>query len=308
MTPTRSACLGATLLLGAAPGTADAAALRARTVENPALAVPDNSPFDPVMVLCNKKAVDDGSAPEQAEAEQLFRSTFGADEPVNEQIWCQQWIRCIKDKSITEQDEQGVFKAWAPADCKEVCGTWPLTTPLEGQGPAFLQAKQQAQTVARLFSLGENSTKFDCETSCGKFQKSLSTCVAKIIYEPGQVAVMGAPGQKAKKKNPPKWCSEGGTPCVAELQSEHQKCLVERTKYVVKGEKVPGDLGKKCADLADDYDHCKDCPQLDEAFASQYYAFTGGCMQQLHAYWQATHPNARFAALPGATSDGCMAH
>jgi len=291
------------LLLAAVPQTASAAALRAAR-SDPALAVPDTTPFNPITILCNAKAA--GTDGFSSEAESLFRATFGNDDQVNKETWCKDWLQCIKDKSMMTQDKDGVLQAWAPADCKEVCGKFPAETPLEGQ--KFLQVGDQLARTARLFSLGGNATKFDCVESCGRFQKSLSSCVATILYEPGQVTVMGAPGQKAKGPEPPKWCSDKGTPCVAELQSEHQKCLVEKTKFVVKGAEVPGDLKKKCADLADDMDHCKGCPQMDESFATAYYAFTGGCMQQLHAYYQATHPGAKNAAIPGATEDGCKVH
>lgn len=293
----RSLAAGLSLVLAA-----DAASLRAAQTTDP-LAVPDTSPFDPLVILCNQKAA--GGSGLDSEADTLFRATFGADEPPDKKTWCRDWLQCIKDKSMMTQDKDGVLQAWAPADCKEICGKFPAETPKEGQ---FVQMAKQLSTAGRLFSLSANSTKFDCVESCGNFQKSLSTCVATVLYEPGQVTVMGAPGQKPAAKEPPKYCAEKGTPCVAELQAEHQKCIVEKTKFVVKGTEVPGKLKKKCADLADDYDHCKDCPQMDEAFATQYYAFTGGCMQQLHAYHQATHPEAGVAAIPGATAEGCKVH
>jgi len=228
------------------------------------LDTPDLTPYDPVKVLC----------------------TLGG----KKSKWCDDWMACIKTKASPGGSADDVMKAWDPASCKEICGTWPAMTPKEGK---------------KLFLLDVHSEN-DCLKSCGNFQKSLSSCVATIMFEPGKTAAMGLP--KTGGPAPAEICTKKDSPCMPDLAINHQKCLGHSTKKVLdKGYKIPDEISQGCKMIKLNLEDCKKCPQLaaDNA-VSQYAAFTGGCMDQLNAYHQATHPEAGSSAIPGA--NGCKVH
>lgn len=239
---------------------------------NPALETPDLTGYDPVDLLCSR-----GGA---------------AGEP-RVLSWCKSWLMCIKGKAAPAGDADAVMKAWSPADCKEVCGKWPVVSGKEGAaGFLILRSNVSKHGTA------------DCMTSCANFQKSLSSCVATIMFEPGKLAVMGKP--PAHKPPAPKVCTQRNTTCLPDLPVEHQKCLAHKTREVIHGKKPSEDVKNRCFRLAMDMEDCKGCPQLGDNYQSKYHTFVGGCMDQLNAYWQATHPAAKQAAIPGAT--GCTVH
>lgn len=197
--------------------------------------------------------------------------------------WCQNWLSCIKSKANPEGSPKAVRDAWSPAPCKEICGHWPATSPKEG---SFLQASG------------------DCLKSCENFQNSLSTCVATIMFEPGKTAAMGIPKPGPA---PAEICTKKDSPCMPDLAINHQKCLGHKTKKTLdKGYKIPDEVSQGCKMIKFHLEDCKKCPQLQEGGVSQYAAFTGGCMDQLNAYHQATHPQAGSSAIPGAA--GCKVH
>jgi len=233
------------------------------TFRNPILDTPDLTAYDPTEVLCAKGKTADGKA--------------------NVQGWCRDWVSCIKTNAQPAGDAAAVRAAWKPADCREFCGVWPVTSKPEGS--TFL-------AVSKLFGTKQNNTK-DCMSSCANFQESLTNCVAKILFEPGKVAAMGIPDKS--QPTGPALCSIKNTHCLPDLKINYQKCLSKASSP-----------SKDCANLKASVDECKDCPQLQENYLSHYHAFTGGCMDQLNAYWQATHPSAKEAAVPGAA--GCAVH
>lgn len=212
--------------------------------------------------------------------------------------WCVQWLSCVKQKAEPQGTPEAVIKAWAPADCKEYCGKWPVTSGFEGGNHT-----SNNRTGAALLSLSSRS-RGDCEKSCENFQGSLSSCVATILFEPGKVVNMGMPDGKAKK-SVPEICISRNTSCLPDLPLEHQRCVSHKASKVL-GSKVPAEVDAKCEKVKLDMDFCKDCPQLHEDYTSHYHSFVGGCMDQLNAYHAATHPDAGYAAIPGAT--GCTVH
>lgn len=237
------------------------------------LAVPDQTGYDPVVLLCTHGKNADGSKRIQG--------------------WCKDWVACIQEKAQPTQSEVAVMSAWGPAHCKEYCGVWPAS-PAEGdKTPAFLQTEPVAAW--------DKSREEKCLASCGNFQKSLSSCVTTILFEPGKVASMGLSEESAPKG--PEICTKKDSPCSPDLNVRSQKCLGHKTKRKLSGGKheIPDDCG---AGLEMDLENCKKCPQLGSAHLSQYHTFVGGCMDQLNAYWQATHPHG--ATVPGAT--GCTVH
>jgi len=251
--------------------TVDSASLRAlRSGKiNPVLDTPDLTAYDPVKVLC----------------------THGTEL----QSWCQTWVGCVKEKAAPAGDAEAVMNAWKPADCREVCGVWPNMTAPEGSN----------MTAPNMTAFLEgNGGKRDCMESCGNFQGSLSTCVATILFEPGKVAAMMPDDQTS---DVPDHCTKEDTPCMPDLSVRHQRCLSHKTKAVLnKDHQVPDATKVQCEMLKNDLELCKDCPQLQDNYVSEYAAFTGGCMDQLNAYWQATHPGAGSSAIPGAA--GCTVH
>jgi len=236
------------------------------------LDTPDLTPYDPVEVLCT-----------------LGRN---ADKTPKISPWCKDWMACIKTKASPSGSPAAVKTAWGPADCKEVCGKWPAMTPKEGT------------KSKKLFLQDDIQSEGDCLKSCGNFQDSLSTCVATIMFEPGKTAAMGIPKTGPK---PDAICTKKDSPCMPDLEINHQKCLGHKTKKVLdKGYKIPDEIAQGCKMIKMNLPDCKKCPQLQDNSQSQYAAFTGGCMDQLNAYWQATHPTAGTSAIPGAK--GCTVH
>jgi len=254
------------------------AARHAQRAANPALETPNLTGYDPAEVLCSLGKTAEGSPKVQG--------------------WCQDWLGCVKAKASPAGDAAAVMGAWAPADCREVCGQWPTLSAPEGQG-ASLISKARRDSAALGLGAGR-----DCLASCGRFQESLSTCVATILFEPGRVASMGLPKDEPAA---PAHCREKSSPCLPDLPIEHQKCIAHKTKKVLdRSHVVPEETQRRCDMIKIDMETCKDCPQSKDGFVSQYHAFVGGCMDQLNAYHQATHPQAGSAAIPGAA--GCTVH
>lgn len=243
------------------------------------LEVPNLTGYEPVEVLCGLGKAADGSA--------------------NVQGWCRNWVGCIQAKAQPAGDAAAVKSAWDPADCREICGAWPTTSKPEGTS---LLAKAN-QTSMGLLGLKAGK---ECEASCKNFQASLSSCVATILFEPGKVNAMGLP-KAGNAKAPPAHCVGKDSPCIVkDLDVQYQKCMIHKTKKALnRDHKVAEDEERRCNMVKMDMEHCKDCPQ-GAAVQSQYTAFVGGCMDQLNAYHQATHPQAKIAAIPGAK--GCTVH
>lgn len=234
---------------------------------NPVLDTPDLTAYDPTRVLC-----------------QLGNDASGKPRI---QGWCRDWVACIKAGAAPKGDRAAVMTAWKPADCREVCGQWPSMT-----GPE-VSAKNRSALLDRKQNFLAVGSSRDCGTSCQNFQESLSSCVAMILFEPGKVAAMGIPD---KNKAPlPAHCEAMNTTCMPDLPIRYQKCMAKSSKP-----------SQECKLLKTDFEECKGCPQVEGKFLSQYHAFVGGCMAQLNAYWQATHPHAGVAAIPGAS--GCTVH
>lgn len=164
---------------------------------------------------------------------------------------------------------------------------------------SFLQLAQDSP-----MSFLELANHDDCVSSCQTFQESLSSCVATIMFDQGKLSPNNPlSGQKAAKI-----CTQKDSPCMPTLSIEHQKCLRHRTAKVLDNSyTVEDDAAEACRVIADNYEECKDCPQLNDDYGSHYVAFTGGCMDQLHAYWQATNfYEAGDFALP--MGEGCKVH
>jgi hypothetical protein len=227
--------------------------------------------YDPVQVLC----------------------ALGKDKQVSP--WCKDWVSCIRKKASPKEDQAAVMKAWAPAKCEEICGKWPVAPP-----PKFLQLASKPSAALAFMHLQSRDA---CTKSCKAFQSSLSSCVATIMFDKGKLS----PPKMVKKKGAAV-CTMKNSPCLPDLAIQHQTCLRHRTAKVLDNSyKVPDDDAAACKMIADNMEDCKDCPQLADDYSSHYVAFTGGCMDQLHAYWQATNFQAagRFA-LPMGT--GCQIH
>jgi len=237
--------------------------------------------------------------------------------------WCQKWVGCIKTKASPGGSQNDVMKAWDPAPCEEICGTWPAMSAPEGKSAKAVPslAKHASKLLIPTHPSGQQSSlshlfrewlptflqsekKNACASSCERFKKGLSSCVATILFEPGKVAAMGMP-KKAKKAAA--ICTKRTTPCQPELPIKHQRCLGHNTKRVLDASyKVPAQVARECKLIKMNMESCKKCPQLQDNYGSKYTAFTGGCLDQLHAYWQATHPEAGESAIPGAK--GCTVH
>jgi len=213
-----------------------------------------------------------------------------------------QWLSCIKQKAAPQGDPASVMTAWGPADCREYCGTWPVTSGMEGNSS---RGAGNASRAASFLSL-RASSRDDCLESCDNFQHSLSSCVATVLFEPGKVVAMGMPDGAAAKKSASQICTSRNTSCMPDLPFEHQKCISARAGRVL-GKTMSKETEMACERVKMDMEDCKDCPQLSPEYTSHYHSFVGGCMDQLNAYWAATHPNAGpHAAIPGAS--GCTVH
>lgn len=251
--------------------TASAARHSLRSSRSDPLDAPDLRQYDPVKVLCTLGKDDDGKG--------------------NIKGWCRNWLSCIKEGASPQGDASAVRAAWKPAPCKEYCGKWPRTTPAEGSSKSAKLLQGSSNYTKHL--QGGVQTFSDCLKSCENFQKSLTTCVAKILFEPGKVAAMGIPGDAPQPKAQAICTVEGV--CMPDLAIRYQKCLSTM------------DHSEDCEKLEKEMEECKDCPSQQENFQSHYHAFVGGCMDQLHAYWSASHPGqGPEVAVPGAT--GCQVH
>jgi hypothetical protein len=208
----------------------------------------------------------------------------------SEQAWCKDWITCIKEKAAPEGSPASVMKAWKPAECEQYCGIYPV---LNAAG--FVQTNH---------SKVQHASHNACMDSCKKFQDSLSTCVATLIFEPGKISVMK--GKKPAKED--QVC--GTTTCMPDLAVNYQKCSLIKAGKVIgssTGEKKEPEVAGGCKQIKKDWDDCKGCNKYKELGGSKYTSFVGGCIDQLNAYWQASHPQAGATSVPGATGD-CKVH
>jgi hypothetical protein len=200
-----------------------------------------------------------------------------------EEKWCSDWIACIKEKS-TPEGKSKVMEAWDPAPCEEICGKWPVMSP-----PGLLQS-----------FLGK--TKDGCMDSCENFKTSLASCVGTVIFEPGDMATMGG-GTKEPEKPLSENCRAANSTCLPDLPARYQECVSHKADLKLKRKVEPKE---HCDQVIEDFDECRNCPQLQGTYASEFTGFIGGCMDQLHAYHQATMPAQAEAAIPGAK--GCKVH
>lgn len=209
-----------------------------------------------------------------------------------EQAWCKDWISCIKEKAAPEGSPAAVMKAWKPAECEQYCGIYPVLNEPGG----FIQANN---------TKGKFASHNACMDSCKKFQESLTTCISTVIFEPGKIATM-------KGKKPPKEDAVCGTStCMPSLAVDYQKCTLIKAGKVVgssSGEKKEPEVPGGCKQIRKDWDECKACNKYKELGGSKYTAFVGGCIDQLNAYYQASHPSAGAHAVPGATGDCTISH
>lgn len=222
-------------------------------------------PYDPVELLCSYGKNDDGSKHVQG--------------------WCKDWMACIKTKATPANSAEAVKKAWAPADCKEYCDVYP------------------AQSFLQSHNAPSKSDKKHCLDSCASFQSSLSSCVATIMFEPGKVANMGMPEEDAPKG--PEICTGKDTPCLPDLEIRAQRCILHKAKSKLSAAgRLQGkhEVPDECGMIEMHMDDCKECPQITQTTQTQYAAFVGGCIDQLNAYYQATHPTGG-KAIPNET--GC---
>lgn len=133
--------------------------------------------------------------------------------------------------------------------------------------------------------------KSECMVSCENWKRSFSTCVATIIFEPGKLANMGMAGKGDLRDKVPEICLQKETPCMPELAIHHQRCIHHRTHSILNADyHVTEEVYDTCKHIEEDFDQCKECPQLSENYKTQYAALTGGCLDQMHAYRQSTTP------------------
>lgn len=205
--------------------------------------------------------------------------------------WCKDWLTCIKSSAAGQGTPEAVLEAWKPAECAAMCNIVPLSM------ISILGRSSKNDTSETL--AGPTP---ECLESCENFKTSLSSCVAKILFEPGQVATMmpAAPAAGAEI------CTIPETPCLPDLPIQHQHCVADGAAARAMGETLPSEREAECGQFETNMEDCKDCPQVAGMYDSEYFNFVGGCMDQLNAYHAATHPRAQSAALPGAT--GCAVH
>lgn len=199
----------------------------------------------------------------------------------NEEKWCSDWLSCIKSKSVPEGKSK-VMEAWDPAPCEEICGKWPQTTP-----PGLLQSWHKGDK---------------CMDSCENFKESLASCVGTVLFEPGQMATMGG-GSEEPERPVSENCRAANSTCLPDLPVKYQQCISHKADLTL-DRKV--DPKEHCEQVVADFEECRNCPQLKGKIGSEFPTFIGGCMDQLHAYHQATMPTQEEAAIPGAT--GCKVH
>jgi len=155
--------------------------------------------------------------------------------------WCRKWLQCIREKASPTESPAAVMAAWKPASCKEVCGLWPVRS-------ASLLQKPNASAALSLLDL-HGMSRGDCLASCNNFQKSLSTCVATIMFDQGRIAAMAGP---PPAKAPPAICEPQplkglASPCFPDLPIQDQKCLTHPTAKVLdSGANIPDDVARSC--------------------------------------------------------------
>lgn len=237
--------------------------------------------------------------------------------------WCKNWVECIEEKASPGNDADAVLAAWGPRGCKEVCGIWPVLAQLRGrtslaekkstataeEHALVSQASEAAEaaTVARLFGFASHAntaTRTDCEKSCNNFKRTLSSCVANMIFEPGKVAAMGKPKDE---KPGPEVCTAKDTPCQPNLELNHQKCVLQNVRVKQGGYTMPDDIKRQCEIIKTDMDQCQECPQLSPGYSGAYTHYVGSCIDQLHAYYVATDPSAGNATIDMGET-GCKPH
>lgn len=276
--------------------------------------------------------------------------------------WCINWVQCIEKKAQPTGTPEAVLKAWAPADCHEICGMWPPKPPPTTTTTVATTTTQAPTTTAQLveevridemdetvepehmeeivepprtrrkvfcppwvapaecqriadmansFAL-KNQTIMKritimkekravslvdtkqrdsaCLQSCERFKTTFSTCVSTIIFDPGRLGNMG--GLKKQqggglRKKVPEVCKEEA--CMPDLPIKRQRCVHHRTQLVLNPDyNTPEEVRDSCPHIEKAFEDCKDCPQLNGDYQTQYAAFTGGCLDQMHAYYKAT--------------------
>lgn len=184
---------------------------------------------------------------------------------------------------------------WDPADgdCNEA---------MEEMELLFKQRKPSNYSflsISKLASRRNVINKNSCMVSCENMFNNFATCVSTIVFEPGKLSNMGMPSRKGLRTKPPAICTMKDTPCMPNLAVRHQKCLHHRTSSVLNPSyHVPEEDHEMCHYIEKDFDECRDCPQLSEEYMTQYAAFTGGCMEQMHAYRRATGPQEPDVGVP----------
>lgn len=205
--------------------------------------------------------------------------------------WCKDWLTCIKSSAAGQGTPEAVLDAWSPAECHTMCDALPLSM------ISILGKRNRNET-----STSYAGPTPECLESCENFKTSLSGCVAKILFEPGQIATMmpDVPAEGAEI------CTIPDTPCLPDLPIQHQHCVADGAAARAIGNALTSEREAECSQFEANMEECKDCPQVAGMYDSEYFTFVGGCMDQLNAYHAATHPQAQGAALPGAV--GCTVH
>lgn len=173
----------------------------------------------------------------------------------------------------------------APAECQRIAA---MANSFALKNMTVLE--REKQTVALLDT--HRSNQQECLASCERFKTSFSTCVSTIIFEPGKLGGMGGLKKKespALRKKVPAVCTNPDTHCMPDLAIRRQRCIHHRTQAILNPNyHAPDEVRDVCPHVERDYEDCKDCPQLNDDYQSQYAAFTGGCLEQMHSYHTAT--------------------
>jgi len=199
---------------------------------------------------------------------------------------------------------------------KPTCPPWVSKAECERQakmGLEFARISQDGEALTKMMRAKTNTSKVSlldlsqsktkCVQSCENFKKTFSTCVSTIIFEPGKLTNMGMPKKGGNlRKKIPEVCTQEDTHCMPDLAIRYQRCKHHRTQSLLNpAYVVPDDAKDSCHFIEDDYEECKDCPQLSEDYLTQYAAFTGGCMEQMHSYRKAAQPLNAVSGIPRET-------
>lgn len=217
------------------------------------------------------------------------------------------WVSYLKDDHEALKSEQQPGKPnrknmtrktlkvkCLPWVSKEDCSRQKKMLERVGKTAGFHRKRRaESETVHKAAFLQASTQEIDaCVQSCENFKQTFSTCVSTILFEPGKLVNMGM-GQRRDgglRKSVPPACT-GDTHCMPNLAVKYQKCKHYQTQKLLNPElKVPVEMEFTCPFIEADYEDCKECPQLGEQYLTQYAAFTGGCIDQMHAYRQATAP------------------